>query len=127
MNTLNWVGQIVLATVFFIAGGTKLFAYKKLVKTLESRRNTAPITMTTTQGRIVGLLEIAGAIGVILPPAFTPAPLAANDLLILLAAGWLALLMVAASIYHFRRGESAAPSISAFLLALFVIVGRWPH
>jgi hypothetical protein len=35
--------------------------------------------------------------------------------------------MVAACIYHIRRKESAAPAIAAFLLALFVIVGRWPH
>jgi hypothetical protein len=44
-----------------------------------------------------------------------------------LAAGALALLMVAAGIYHIRRQESAAPSVSLFLLALFVIVGRWPR
>jgi hypothetical protein len=44
-----------------------------------------------------------------------------------LAAGGLALLMVAAGIYHIRRQESAAPSVSLFLLALFVIVGRWPR
>ncbi len=35
--------------------------------------------------------------------------------------------MIGAAIYHFRRRESASPAIAAFLLALFVIVGRWPH
>ena len=127
MNTLTWVGQILLAVVFFITGTTKLFAYKKLVKALEQRRNTAAITMTSAQGRLVGLIEIAGAIGVILPPAWTPDALAADDLLVLLAAGGLALLMVGAAIYHVRRKESASPAIATFLLALFVIVGRWPH
>lgn len=127
MNTLIWIGQIALAIVFFTAGILKLVAYRQLVRTLEIRRKTAPIRITTTQGRIVGVIEIAGAIGVIMPPALTPAALAVDYRLILLAAGGLALLMVAATLFHFRRGESAAPSISAFLLALFVIVGRWPH
>jgi hypothetical protein len=127
MNTLIWIGQIILAAVFFLTGGTKLFAYQALVKTLEQRRNTAPIKITTAQGRMIGLLEIAGAAGVIMPPAWTPAALTPDYLLIRLAAGGLALLMVAATLYHFRRKESAAPAIATFLLALFVIVGRWPH
>jgi len=32
-----------------------------------------------------------------------------------------------AAVYHMRRHESAAPSITLFLLALFVIVARWPR
>jgi hypothetical protein len=127
MNTLIWVGQIVLAAVFLLAGFSKIVAYRKLIRTIEARRKTAPITMSAVQGRFVGLLEIIGAIGVIIPPTFTPAPLNEDFLLIRMAASGLAILMIAASIYHFRRRESAAPAISAFLLALFVIVGRWPH
>ena len=127
MNTLIWIGQILLAAVFFTAGVSKLLAYRTLIKTIEERRKTAPIRVTRAQGAVVGLLEIAGAIGVILPPAWTPDALTPDYLLVRLAAGCLALLMVAASIYHFRRRESAAPAISTFLLALFVIVGRWPH
>ena len=46
---------------------------------------------------------------------------------VLCAAAWLALIMVGAGIYHLRRQESAAPDVSLFLLALFVIVGRWPR
>ena len=127
MNTLIWIGQLLLAAVFFVAGWTKLVAYKTLVKTLEHRRHTIPIEMSSTQGRVVGILEIVGALGVIIPPALTPAALASDYLLVRIAAVGLALLMVAATIYHIRRKESAAPAISAFLLALFVIVGRWPH
>jgi len=48
-------------------------------------------------------------------------------LLVRLAAGGLALIMVLAGIYHIRREDSAAPAVSLFLLALFVIVGRWPR
>jgi hypothetical protein len=127
MNTLIWIGQVALAAVFLMTGFSKLFAYRRLVKTLEVRRKTAPITMTPAQGHAVGILEILGAIGVIMPGEFTPAALEPNYLLVRIAAAGLALLMVAATLYHFRRRESAAPAISAFLLALFVIVGRWPH
>lgn len=127
MNTLIWIGQIALAAVFFATGMSKLLAYKTLIRTIEQRRKTAPIKVTRAQGAVVGLLEIAGAVGVILPPAWAPGALASDYLLVRLAAIGLALLMVGATIYHFRRRESASPSISAFLLALFVIVGRWPH
>jgi DoxX-like family len=127
MNTLIWIGQIVLAIVFFLVGAAKLFAYSTLVKTIEQVRHTAPIRISSGVGRLVGILEIAGAVGVILPAALTPAPLAPQYLLVRLAAGGLALLMVAATLYHFRRRESAVPSIASFLLALFVLVGRWPH
>jgi hypothetical protein len=127
MNTLIWIGQIALAAVFFFTGISKIVAFRELIKTVETRRKTAPITITVAQGRLVGVLEILGAAGVIFPPAITPSALASDYLLIRLAAGGLALLMVGACIYHFRRRESAAPAIAAFLLTLFVLVGRWPH
>jgi len=127
MNGLIWMGQIALAAVFLFTGFSKVVAYRRLVRTLEARRKTAPITMTVRQGRLVGVLEILGAVGVILPPAITPSALAADYLLVRLAAGGLALLMAIACLYHLSRRESAAPAISALLLAMFVIVGRWPH
>jgi hypothetical protein len=67
-------------------------------------------------------VEIAGAVGLLVPVDVMP-----PHVLLRAAAGGLALLMVGAGIYHARRQESAAPSISLFLLALFVIVGRWPR
>ena len=127
MNALIWAGQVVLAAVFFFTGISKIVAYRRLIRTIEARRKTNPIIMSPAQGRLVGAVEILGAIGVIVPPALTPAALAADFLLVRLAAAGLSLLMVGACIYHFRRRESAAPAIAAFLLALFVIVGRWPR
>jgi hypothetical protein len=56
-----------------------------------------------------------------------PEGLSPGYLLVRLAAGGLALLMVCAGIYHLRRREEAAPAVTLFLLALFVIVGRWPR
>ena len=125
MNGLVWIAQILLALVFLYAGLVKLFAFPQLVDTLESRTS-VPIKMTQAQGRVIGLLEIAGAIGVVMPPAITPEFLAADYLLIRFAAGGLALLMTFAALYHLHRNESAAPAIAGCLLSAFVIVGRWP-
>ncbi len=89
MNTLIWVGQIALAAVFIAAGVSKIVAYKNLIATLEAHRAAAPIAMSPAQGRLVGLLEILGAIGVIMPAAFTPAFLAPDYLLVRLSAVFL--------------------------------------
>jgi uncharacterized membrane protein len=122
MNGLLWIAQLILAGVFLLVGVSKIVAYEKLVKVLEARSKTGPIGMSRGQAAVVGLLEIAGALGVIIP-----AYLGTPYFFVLLAAGGLALLMVAAGIYHLLRQESAAPSVALFLLALFIIVGRWPR
>jgi hypothetical protein len=44
-----------------------------------------------------------------------------------LAAAALAVLMIVASVYHARRHETAVPNVVLFLMAVLVIVGRWPH
>jgi VIT1/CCC1 family predicted Fe2+/Mn2+ transporter len=126
MNTLLWIAQIVLASAFLFAGWAKLFEYRKLVRRLEEHPR-IHVELPRWLTILVGILEIAGAIGVILPAVLMPASLAEDHLLIRLAAGGLALLMVAAGIYHIARKEPAAPAVTLFLLSLFVIVGRWPH
>lgn len=122
MNGLLWMAQILLAMVFVIAATGKLFAYDKVVKIVESRTRGHVINMTRSQAAMVGLAELSGALAVILPVRLQP-----PHLVWLVAASWLAFLMVGACIYHARRQESAAPSIAIFLLALFIIVGRWPR
>jgi hypothetical protein len=69
---------------------------------------------------VVGLFEIALASALLAP--FGPWPQAT---LVRLAAAGLALLSVAAGIYHVRRQESAAPAVALFLLTMFVFIGRW--
>lgn len=127
MNALIWIGQMALAAVFFVVGGAKLFAYRRLVATLENLPKRDRVQVGRGAAIFVGVLEIAGAIGVVMPTALTPASFAEGYLLVRLAAGGLALLMVGAGIYHVLRKEPAAPTVATFLLALFVIVGRWPH
>ncbi|MGD0629036.1 MAG: DoxX family protein [Terracidiphilus sp.] len=122
MNTLLWITQIILAGVFIFTGFSKIFAYGQVVKVVEARSKAGPIGMSRGQAAMVGLVEIVGAAGMLVPVDVWP-----PYILLRLATAGLALLMVAAGIYHIRRQESAAPTVALFLLALFVIVGRWPR
>jgi len=126
MNNLIWTAQIVLAGTFFISGVLRLFSFLPGVHALQARVYGA-VDMTPTNVRIVGLLEILLALGVMVPDISTSASLGHAFLIARLCAAGLALFMVASGIFHIRRRESAALAISAFLLALFVIVGRWPY
>ena len=127
MNGLLWIAQILLAGIFLFTGVTKVLAYNSLVKTLEKRPRRKQINVSQVQASLIACAEIAGAVALVLPAAFTPPTLEPDYLLVRLAAAGLALLMVAAGIYHLVRKEPAAPAVALFLLALFIIVGRWPH
>ena len=122
MNSLHWIAQILLASVFLFTAAGKLFAYEKVVKVVETRSGGLPIGMTRWQATVVAIAEIIGAIGLLIKGPVEP-----PNLIVLCAAAWLALLMVAAGIYHLFRHESATPSVVLFLLALFILVGRWPR
>ncbi|MGP8268568.1 MAG: DoxX family protein [Terracidiphilus sp.] len=122
MNGLLWIAQILLAGVFLFTGVSKILAYDGLVKAVEAKSKGGRIGMSRQQAALVGIAELIGAVGVVVPMDLWP-----PYVLLRLAAAGLALLMVIAGIYHIRRQESAAPSVALFLLALFVIVGRWPR
>jgi hypothetical protein len=122
MNALLWIVQLILAGVFFTTAAGKLFAYQRVVAVVESRSKGHAVNMTRIQAAVVAIAEIVGALGLLMPVETEP-----PHLVILAAAGWLALIMVGATIYHFARKEHATPSIVLFLLALFIIVGRWPR
>jgi len=92
------------------------------VKAIEARSKAGRIGMTRGQAALVGFVEAALAALVLVPVDLWP-----PHVLLRLACAGLGLVMVAASIYHFRRQESAAPSVTLFLLALFILVGRWPR
>ena len=122
MNVLLWIAQILLAGTFLFAGISKILAYEELVKAVEAKSKGSLTGMSRLQAAIVGILELIGAAGVLMPVDLWP-----PYILLRLAAAGLALLMVISGIYHIRRQETAAPSVVLFLLAVFVIVGRWPR
>ena len=111
-----------MAGVFIFTGAGKMLAYDKLKQVAEARSKGKPIGMSRGLAAQVGLLEIIGAIGLILPMDLFP-----PHLIVLSAAACLGLLMILGSIYHIRRQDSAVPNVVLFLMALLVIVGRWPH
>jgi uncharacterized membrane protein len=109
MNVFLWILQAVLALMFAMAGVLKATQPKdKLVTRL-------PWVADFSQGtvRFIGIAELAGALGLILPAATGIAPV-----LTPLAAAGLAVIMVLAAITHARRKE---PGAIAFNAALFVV------
>jgi uncharacterized membrane protein YphA (DoxX/SURF4 family) len=117
MNLTLWIVQGLLAFAFIAAGAMKLFAYEKYKA--QSEKN-GPTGVTRGLATFIGAAEVAGAIGIVLPMATGIAPS-----LSLWAAVGLATIMLLAIGFHLRRHESpAAPGI-LFLLAVFVVFGRF--
>ena len=125
MDGLMWIAQLSLAATFLFSGTFKLFAFRPWLRVLEGHGKT-PIELPPLQAKLIGLLEVALAFGVLIPDVFTPDGIVPEYVIIRLSAAGLALLMIGAGIYHVRRRETASFAVAIFLLALFVIVGRWP-
>jgi uncharacterized membrane protein YphA (DoxX/SURF4 family) len=118
MNIALWIVQILLALAFAMAGIMKV---TQPIDRLETRmgwvKDVGPRGV-----RLIGSLEILGAIGLILPavtgilPWLTP-----------VAAVGFVLTMVGAMITHGRRGEYSGIGVNVVLLvlALFVVYGRF--
>ena len=117
MNTVLWIAQILLAGLFHITGLTKL-TQPRLKMAAGPMRWAADAT--DRQFRAIGLLEVLGALGLILPGALGMAP----GLLPLAAIG-LALTMVGAIATHVRYKEldRVAVPVVVLGLALFVAIG----
>jgi uncharacterized membrane protein YphA (DoxX/SURF4 family) len=106
--------QALLALLFLWAGGLKL------VLPLEQLQG--PVTLPGWFTRFIGVAEVLGAIGLILPgllgirPGLTP-----------LAAAGLVVIMLGATAITLGAGEVAVASISVVVgvLAAFVGYGRW--
>ncbi len=117
MNIVLWVVQGLLALAFLGAGAMKL---TQPIATLSKQMDWAA-QMPMPLVRIIGLAEVLGAIGLILPRVTGVAP----GLTIAAAAG-LALVMLLAAGFHLSRNEAPriAPNIVLLLLAVLVVVGR---
>lgn len=122
MNVLLWVLQIALAVLYLAGGAYKVFSFDELAKQFSA--------LSRGGWRALGVLEMAGAVLLIVPatagwrPALTP-----------LAAAVLALETLAlAGLYarYSRKPTAANPLVWAVvmgLLAAFVAYGRygpWP-
>ena len=118
MNIALWIVQGLLAAAFLMAGGMKATQTKeKLASNMAWVEDFAPTTI-----RLIGIVEVLGALGLVLPmltgilPWLTP-----------VAAVGLVLTMLGAAYTHLRRGETAMmmPGIVLLILAAFVAYGRF--
>jgi len=119
MNITLWIIAGVLAAAFAAAGLMKLAQPK--AKLAESGMAWTE-DFTDSQIKLIGLIEVLGAIGLILPAALDIAPV-----LTPIAAAGLALNMLGATIVHARRGETSNLVVTLVLAALaaFVAVMRF--
>lgn len=114
MNIALWIVQALLAALFLFAGGTKL------VLPIEEMTKQMPIPGLFL--RFIGVAEVLGAVGLILPwllrvrPGLTP-----------LAAAGLVIIMIGATVTTLMTGDIAMalfPLVVGFLCT-FVAYGRW--
>lgn len=111
-----WVVQGILAALFAYVGLMKIITpAEQLMESEMSFVSFVGIGMT----RFIGISELLGAIGLILPAALRIKPI-----LTPLAAAGIAVVMILATAYHVYVGESPA-TIAFFLLAAFVAWGRF--
>lgn len=117
MNVFLWIVQAILAAAFAMSGLVKAAQpMTKLADTYPWVRDFSAATV-----RFIGVVEVLGAIGLIVPAATGIAPV-----LTPIAAAGLAVLMVLAATVHIRRKE-AEVSITAvlFVIAAFVAWARF--
>jgi uncharacterized membrane protein len=115
-NTVLWIVQGVLAVMFLLAG------VPKLVMSAEQMAAPGPIQLPVAFIRFIGVCEILGAIGMIVPgvtrikPGLTP-----------LGAAGLVIIMIGATVINIVDGPAPVAIVTGALgaLAAFVVYGRW--
>ena len=115
MEIAVWIVSGLLALMYLFAGFTKTFTpLEKL------RGQMAWVDSMKNWTRLVGIVEILGAIGLILPRLLNIAPW-----LSVAAAFGLVIVQVLAILLHLRRNEAKALPFNIVLLlaALFVAIG----
>ncbi len=123
MNIVLWILQALLAGLFGMSGAMKASSSKDAIKEKGGQNMAWVDSLSDSNVKIIGILEVLAAIGLILPqvtgvlPWLTP-----------LAAVGLVLTMIGAMALHAKRGDGA-PAIIAnavlLLVAAFVALGRF--
>ncbi|MGA2651544.1 MAG: DoxX family protein [Terracidiphilus sp.] len=122
MNIVLWVAQIILAAACLHSGYSKILVFGRHKTAERVPSGAGCVGMADELAAAIALLEIAGAMVLLVP-----VDLWAPNILLLLAAADVALLAIICSIYRARLQEHTTPNLVMFLLALLVIVGRWPR
>lgn len=116
LHIVLWILQVILAGVFAMSGFMKLTTPIETMSAQMAWVQDMPLLV-----RFIGLAEVAGAIGLIVPALTRIKPQ-----LVVWAAYGLALIMILAAIFHSTRGEYSALPVNLGLLAvaLFIAWGR---
>lgn len=117
LNIALWVVQGLLAAAFGMAGFMKVSAP---IEQLAENGMTFVHQYSVGAVRMIGVSELLGAIGLILPAALRIKPV-----LTPLAAVGIAIIMVLAFFQHISENEPFLPTIILFALAAFVAWGRF--
>jgi hypothetical protein len=124
MTYALWIVQVLLALLFLFAGGMKLIVSPEALAAMGSPNQ---IALPGWFVRFVGVVEVLGALGLILPGLLRIRP----GLVPLAAVGLVVLMIGAIAITFAADGFGAAvPPLVVGLLAAFVAYGRWrpaPH
>lgn len=117
MNIVLWIVQGLLAVVYLVAGVPKATLPIAALSQRVSWIGTVPAGFV----RVIGVAELLGAVGLILPMLTGILPW-----LTVAATIGLIVLQGCAAIFHVSRRELAAPPANVVLLvlALFVVIGR---
>jgi uncharacterized membrane protein YphA (DoxX/SURF4 family) len=114
MNTILWLCQGVLALAFFYSGINKaVLSEQQLI----AKGQTGVANLSTPVIRFIGISEVLGAVGIIVPlltnicPVLTP-----------VTAICFAVIMLLAAPIHYRLREPRNVATNLFLLALAVFV-----
>ena len=120
MEAVIWISQGLLAAVFAMAGATKLARSKAMLATQASMAWVEDFDERQIKG--IGTLEVAAAVGLIVPAAVEVVPV-----LTAIAASGVVLLMLGAGATHLRRGELHMLPVNLVLagIALFVAIERF--
>lgn len=110
-NTLLWIVQVLLAALFLFAGGVKL------VLPLEALAG--PVALPGWFLRFIGVAEVLGAAGLILPGLFR-----IHTYLTPLAAAGLAVIMIGATVITAMAGPISGAALPFLAGALAALVAR---
>lgn len=111
-----WVVQVLLAVAFGMAGFMKI---SSPIEQLAASGMTFVNSCSSGMVRFIGISEVLGAIGLILPAALRRKPI-----LTPIAAIGITIIMILAIGYHFLHNEPIIPPLALLVLASFVTWGR---
>jgi hypothetical protein len=117
VNVALWIIQGVLALAFLAAGSLKIIRPKPALAAA-GQTYVEDFSDGTVKG--IGVAEVLGAIGIVLPQLIGVAPV-----LTPIAAAGLTIVMAGAVVTHVRRKEQFVPPLVLGVLALFVAVLRF--